>query len=77
MSCGTDIEIERSGIPALIPVEQCYLGWHNSLTQLAALLKANVEGDGRQQSQVTTQFTDISIQQDGTGVKTEFRTLAQ
>ena len=25
--CGTDLAIEQAGIPAVIPVEMCYLGW--------------------------------------------------
>ncbi|MNE21024.1 hypothetical protein D3C80_1141720 [compost metagenome] len=37
--CGTDLAIEQAGIPAAIPVEMCYLGWQESLTQLAALVE--------------------------------------
>ncbi len=44
VSCGTDVEIEQSGIPALIPVEQCYLGWQQSLMQLALLVEPDIPG---------------------------------
>src|SRR6478609_10887939 len=29
--CGTDVQIEQSGLPSAIPVEFCYLGWQESL----------------------------------------------
>src|SRR6266568_5959628 len=35
ISCGTDLHITQEGIPAAIPVEMCYLGWQESLAQLA------------------------------------------
>jgi uncharacterized protein YndB with AHSA1/START domain len=41
---GTEIEIEQSGIPAAIPVEACYLGWQESLMQLAALVNPEIPG---------------------------------
>lgn len=37
--CGTDVSIVQSGVPAVIPVEMCYLGWQESLVQLAALVE--------------------------------------
>jgi len=40
--CGTEINIEQSGIPAVIPVEACYLGWQQSLLQLAALVEPEI-----------------------------------
>ncbi len=40
--CGTDIAIEQSGIPAMIPVEMCYLGWQESLVLLAKLVEADI-----------------------------------
>ena len=43
VSCGTDIDIEQSGIPAVIPVEQCYLGWQQSLMQLAQLVEPDIK----------------------------------
>lgn len=42
VSCGTDIEIEQSGVPAVIPVEACYLGWQQSLMQLAKLVEPDI-----------------------------------
>lgn len=44
VSCGTEINIEQSGIPAVIPVEQCYLGWQQSLMQLALLVEPDIPG---------------------------------
>ncbi|TNF35626.1 MAG: polyketide cyclase [Gammaproteobacteria bacterium] len=40
VSCGTEINIIQSGIPAMIPTEMCYLGWQESLIQLAQLVEA-------------------------------------
>lgn len=40
--CGTEVSIEQSGIPAAIPVEMCYLGWQESLSQLAALVEPDL-----------------------------------
>lgn len=42
VSCGTDISIVQEGIPPVIPVEMCYLGWQESLEQLAKLVEANI-----------------------------------
>jgi uncharacterized protein YndB with AHSA1/START domain len=39
VSCGTDISIVQEGIPDAIPVELCYLGWQESLLQLATLVE--------------------------------------
>mgnify|MGYP002139334650 CR=1 FL=1 len=39
VSCGTEVNIVQSGIPAVIPVEMCYLGWQESLTLLAQLVE--------------------------------------
>lgn len=39
VSCGTELNIVQEGIPAVIPVDQCYLGWQESLTQLAAIVE--------------------------------------
>jgi uncharacterized protein YndB with AHSA1/START domain len=44
VAVGTEIHIEQSGIPAAIPVEACYLGWQESLTQLAALVTPEIPG---------------------------------
>jgi len=40
--CGTEIEVEQTGIPAMIPPEMCYLGWQESLTQLAHLVEPEI-----------------------------------
>jgi len=42
VSCGTDIRIVQTGIPSVIPVEMCYLGWQESLEQLARLVEPNI-----------------------------------
>ena len=44
VSVGTEIAIEQSGIPAAIPVEACYLGWQQSLMQLALVVEPNIPG---------------------------------
>jgi uncharacterized protein YndB with AHSA1/START domain len=40
--CGTEISIEQSDIPEAIPLELCYLGWQESLAQLATLVEPNI-----------------------------------
>ena len=40
--CGTELAIEQDGIPEVIPVEMCYLGWQESLAQLAALVEPEI-----------------------------------
>jgi uncharacterized protein YndB with AHSA1/START domain len=42
VSVGTEINIEQSNLPTVIPVEACYLGWQQSLTQLAALVEPDI-----------------------------------
>jgi uncharacterized protein YndB with AHSA1/START domain len=42
--CGTEISIEQCGIPDVIPLEMCYLGWQESLAQLANLVEPNIPG---------------------------------
>jgi uncharacterized protein YndB with AHSA1/START domain len=39
VSVGTEINIEQTGLPAVIPLEACYLGWQQSLRQLAELVE--------------------------------------
>ena len=39
---GTELDIVQEGIPAVIPVEACYLGWQESLTLLAKLVEAEI-----------------------------------
>jgi uncharacterized protein YndB with AHSA1/START domain len=42
--CGTDVSIVQEGIPEVIPVEMCYLGWQESLLQLANLVEPEIPG---------------------------------
>lgn len=42
VSCGTEVNIEQAGVPAVIPAEACYLGWQESLTQLAMLVEPEI-----------------------------------
>jgi uncharacterized protein YndB with AHSA1/START domain len=37
--CGTELSIVQEGLPEVIPVEMCYLGWQESLLQLAKLVE--------------------------------------
>lgn len=42
VSCGTEIAIVQEGIPAAIPLEMCYLGWQESLAQLANVVEPEI-----------------------------------
>jgi uncharacterized protein YndB with AHSA1/START domain len=44
VSCGTEIDVVQEGIPAAIPLEMCYLGWQESLAQLATLVEPEIPG---------------------------------
>lgn len=44
VSCGSELTIVQSGIPEAIPVEMCYLGWQESLAQLAHLVEPEIPG---------------------------------
>ena len=44
VSCGTDIEIVQEGLPEMIPVEMCHLGWQESLAQLRRLVEPEIPG---------------------------------
>jgi uncharacterized protein YndB with AHSA1/START domain len=44
VSCGTELAITQSGIPEAIPLEMCYLGWQESLAQLATLVEPDIPG---------------------------------
>jgi uncharacterized protein YndB with AHSA1/START domain len=39
VSCGTELNIVQAGVPQPIPLEMCYLGWQESLAQLANLVE--------------------------------------
>jgi uncharacterized protein YndB with AHSA1/START domain len=43
VSCGTDLSIIQEGIPDAIPIEMCYLGWQESLAQLAMLVEPEIQ----------------------------------
>lgn len=40
--CGTELSISQENIPPQIPAEMCYLGWQESLEQLAALVEPEI-----------------------------------
>ena len=42
VTVGTELNIVQEGVPAIIPAEACYLGWQESLTQLAKLVEAEI-----------------------------------
>lgn len=42
VSVGTELRIEQAGIPDMIPLEACYLGWQESLDKLARLVTPHI-----------------------------------
>jgi uncharacterized protein YndB with AHSA1/START domain len=40
---GTDVNIEQAGVPDVIPAEMCYLGWQESLINLATLVEPDIQ----------------------------------
>jgi uncharacterized protein YndB with AHSA1/START domain len=42
VSCGTEINIVQEGLPEVIPLELCYLGWQESLANLARLVEPDI-----------------------------------
>ena len=40
--CGTELTIVQEGLPEVIPVEMCHLGWQESLAQLATLVEHEI-----------------------------------
>lgn len=44
VSCGVEVSVVQEGIPEAIPVESCYLGWQESLVQLAQLVEPEIPG---------------------------------
>jgi uncharacterized protein YndB with AHSA1/START domain len=42
--CGTELNVVQEGIPAVIPLEGCYLGWQESLALLVKLVEAEIRG---------------------------------
>lgn len=44
VSVGTELRVEQSGIPDMIPLDACYLGWQQSLDKLARLVQPEIPG---------------------------------
>ncbi len=42
VSCGTEINITQEGLPEIIPLEGCYIGWQQSLQNLALLVEPDI-----------------------------------
>lgn len=42
VSCGTELNIVQEGLPDVIPLEACYLGWQESLRYLAKLVEPEI-----------------------------------
>ena len=42
--CGTEINVVQEGLPEVIPLEMCYLGWQDSPLQLASLVEPDIPG---------------------------------
>jgi len=43
VSCGVELTVTQDGIPEMIPLENCYLGWQESLDSLACLVEPNIQ----------------------------------
>ena len=43
VSCGTELSVVQEGIPDIIPAEMCYLGWQDSLRNLATLVEPEIK----------------------------------
>jgi len=44
VAVGTELSVTQAGIPDAIPLEMCYLGWQESLVQLATLVEPDIPG---------------------------------
>ena len=44
VSSGTELNVVQEGLPEAIPVDRCYLGWQESLAQLAKLVEPEIPG---------------------------------
>jgi uncharacterized protein YndB with AHSA1/START domain len=42
VSCGTELNVVQEGIPDVIPLEMCYLGWQDSLVLLGKLVEPEI-----------------------------------
>ncbi len=45
VSCGTELSIVQEGLPEVIPLEMCYLGWQESLILLAKLVEPEIPAE--------------------------------
>ena len=45
VSVGTELNIVQEGLPDVIPLESCYLGWQESLLNLAKLVEPEINDD--------------------------------
>ncbi len=45
VAMGTELRVEQAGVPAVIPVEACYLGWQESLQLLTLLVSAEIPAE--------------------------------
>ena len=45
VSCGVELNVVQEGIPEVIPAEGCYLGWQESLEQLAKLVEPEIPSE--------------------------------
>lgn len=44
VSVGTELSVVQEGLPAVIPLDYCYLGWQESLQNLARLVEPEING---------------------------------
>lgn len=44
--CGTELQVTQEHVPAVIPPEMCFLGWQESLEQLARLVEPDIPSEG-------------------------------
>ena len=42
VACGTELNITQEGLPDVIPVEFCYLGWQESLSLLSLVVEPEI-----------------------------------
>ncbi len=42
VQCGTELTVLQEGLPEAIPLEFCYLGWQESLENLARLVEPEI-----------------------------------
>ena len=42
VSCGTELQVVQAGLPEMIPLEQCYMGWQESLVLLGKLVEPEI-----------------------------------